>query len=75
MPTTTYKLDQDARDAMEAHTNLNIFGAVAGLLESGVIYGEHARVAAAKIIKVCHAEEQWQLRVMDKKTGRKVHRG
>lgn len=53
------------KEAMNAQTNLNIFAAVEVLLEGGTIYGR-TPAAAGKIIAICRAEQQRQLRIMDK---------
>jgi len=50
--------------AMKASSNLNIFGGVKALLEGGTISGECA--AQRKIIAICNAEMQRQLRLIDK---------
>ncbi len=50
--------------AAEAHTNLNLWGSVIALLEGGLIYGGRDR-AAKKIIKMCRAEQQAELKIYD----------
>lgn len=52
-------------EAMNAQTNLAVFGAVQSILESGAIHGP-TPAAAARIIKICLAEQQRQLRIMDR---------
>lgn len=55
-------------EAAHAHSTLNVFGAVVALLEGGLIYdgsGTGARTAA-KIIAICNAEGQRQLKRYDK---------
>ena len=49
--------------AMSARSDLNVFAAIAAILEGGTISGSNT--AAAKIIKICHVEQQRQLRLMD----------
>jgi hypothetical protein len=49
---------------MNAKSDLNIFAGVQALLEGGTVSGSNA--AAAKIIAICRAEAQRQLRLMDK---------
>jgi hypothetical protein len=59
--------------AVEAHGNLNTFGAVVSILEGGHVYGPTDKSAgrtAAQIIALCRAEQQRQLKAMDKATGR-----
>jgi hypothetical protein len=57
--------------AMIAHTHLNIFATIVTILEGGVIYGSgSADKAKIKIIAICKAEQQRQLTLMDKATGR-----
>lgn len=50
--------------AMRARSDLNIFAGIVAILEGGTISGGSA--AAAKIIKICKAEQQRQLRIMDR---------
>jgi hypothetical protein len=52
------------KEAMNAHTNLTVFSAVQALLENGLIYGPEP-AAVRKIIAICKAEQQRQLRIMD----------
>ena len=58
----------DAEKAAKAHTNLNMFACVAAMLESGCIYpvSHSANATAQKIIKLCQAEQQRQLRIYDR---------
>lgn len=51
--------------AMEAKTNLHIFGAVVALLEGGTLSG-YTGNAHARIIKICQDEQQRLLKQMDK---------
>ena len=51
--------------AAAAHTNLTMFGAVISLLESGCLYGNTPFKTAEKIIKLCKAEQQRQLRLYE----------
>lgn len=50
--------------AMRAKSDLNIFAAIVAILEGGTVSG--GNVAASRIIKMCEAEQQRQLRIMDK---------
>lgn len=53
-------------DAVEAHTNLNTFGAIVALLEGGTLYGPmRERDAAQRIIRICKTEMLLQLRKFD----------
>lgn len=52
--------------AVEAHTNLNIFGAIIAILEGGSIYGGTAQAAADAIIQRCQREQQRQLAEYDR---------
>ena len=51
--------------AMDAHTNLTIYGAIVAILEGGTLSG-NVGGAPARIIKICKAEQQRQLTLMDK---------
>jgi hypothetical protein len=53
------------RIACEAHSDLNIFAAVIAILEGGTIYTSSGYSAASKIVKLCKAETQKQLRQYD----------
>mgnify|MGYP003393084587 FL=1 len=53
-----------AREAAEAHSNLNLWGAVIALLESGLIYGGRDE-AAHEIISLCKTEQQAELKIYD----------
>ena len=57
--------DKLTRAAMDAHSNLNIFAAIAAILEGGVIYGGD-NAAAKKIIGICLKEQQRLLTLQDK---------
>lgn len=52
---------QHVLEAAQAHTNLTTFEAVVSVLEGGCVYGDNA--AARKIIKICKAEQQRQLKL------------
>lgn len=56
------------RNAAKAHTTLTVFGAVQALLEGGTIHGgnEGGGRTALRIIKLCQAEMQRQLKRYDK---------
>lgn len=59
-------------EASQAHTNLNMFAAVAEMLEGGCIYGVGtAPDTAQKIVKLCRKEQQNQLRIYDMARGGK----
>lgn len=51
--------------AMHAHTNLTVFATVVAILEGGTLSG-YSGTAAARIIRICHQEQQRQLKIMDK---------
>lgn len=57
--------DKLTKAAMDAHCNLNIFAAIVAILEGGTIYGGE-NAAAKKIIAICQAEQQRQLKLQDK---------
>ncbi len=50
----------------QAHTDLSIFSSVISLLEGGAIYTKTGHTTAARIIKICSAEAQRQLKSYDK---------
>jgi hypothetical protein len=52
--------------AAQAHTNLTVFHAIKVLLEGGTIHGAYAQKAANRIMKICDAQCQVQLRAYDK---------
>lgn len=56
-------------EALHAHTNLNLFGAIVTLLEGGHLYGGN-NAAAKRIRAICLKEQQRQLRILDKATAR-----
>lgn len=63
------KRNEHAREAAQAHSNLNTFGAVVAILEGGLVYGHgdgSAKTTANKIINICQAEMQKQLRMYDR---------
>lgn len=55
---------KDVDAAMRAKSELNTFASIVAILEGGTISGDNA--AATKIIKMCKAEQQRQLRIMDR---------
>lgn len=57
--------DKHTKAAMNAHCNLNIFAAIAAILEAGVIYGG-GNAAVKKILAICAKEQQRQLQLQDK---------
>lgn len=62
---SAYPVPSKAVDAaMCAKSDLNIFAAIDVMLEGGTVCGHNA--TASKIIKLCRAECQRQLRLMDK---------
>jgi len=61
----TYPIpSKDVDAAMRAKSHLIIFGAIVAVLEGGTISGDNA--AKNKIIKICHAEQQRQLKRMNR---------
>jgi len=56
------------REITEHHANLNLWAAVVTLLESGGLYGgdETQNRLRNKVIDLCKAEQQRQLRLMDR---------
>lgn len=62
---------KDIETAAQAHTNLNLFAAVAGILESGTVYPIGiASNTAQKIVKPCQQEQQRQLQIYDSAVSR-----
>ena len=53
-------------EATECHTDLNVFAAVQKILEGGCIYTSSGDATAGKIIKLCLAEQQRQIRRYDR---------
>lgn len=51
--------------AAQAHTDLNVFASIVSILEGGHIYMSESKEVAAKIIRICHAEQQSWLRDYD----------
>lgn len=47
------------------HTTLNTFASVVTLLEGGTVYDPAANVTAQRIIRLCHSEQQRQLKKYD----------
>jgi len=56
--------------AAEAHTNLSMYGAIISLCESGSFYTARPHNTLRKIIRMCKEQQQRELEVMDKATGR-----
>ncbi len=54
-----------ARDAAEAHTDLNTFGAVVTLLEGGHLYRSKSHATADRIIQMAKKYQQTCLRDYD----------
>lgn len=52
-------------DAMRAHTNLTVYGAIVAILEGGTLSG-NVGGTPARIIAMCQKEQQRQLTLMDK---------
>jgi hypothetical protein len=52
--------------AAEAHTDLNTFVAIVSILEGGTVYTASGKCTAAKIISLCQAESQKQIKVYDR---------
>jgi hypothetical protein len=59
------KRNEHARDAANHHSTLNTFAAIVILLEGSLTYDSESDETASKIIKLCKAETQRQLRKMD----------
>lgn len=54
--------------ATHAHTNLNTFHSIVVILEGGTLYGDESKSGnktANKIIELCKAEQQRQLKIYD----------
>jgi hypothetical protein len=51
--------------AAEAHTDLTVFGIVAGILEGGHLYRSKSQAAAEQITRICQREQQRLLREYD----------
>lgn len=60
-----------AEQAMQAHSNLNILGALMALCTSSLGVGPRMQTLEKKVIDLCKREAIAQLRLMDKATGRK----
>jgi hypothetical protein len=58
------------KEAAQAHTDLNIFHAVIGILEGGVLYTRGSRAAAERIIDICKSEAGKRLRDYDTNVAR-----
>lgn len=60
--------EEHIKNAAKAHTTLTVFGAVQALLEGGTIHGgkEGGERTALRIIKMCEAEMQRQLKRYDR---------
>lgn len=54
-----------AREAAEAHTNLNTWGSIVTICEGGHFYGSHNHKAIEKVIALCKAQMQRELRNHD----------
>jgi hypothetical protein len=54
-----------ARLAAEAHTNLNVFHALANMVEGGTLYGARPQSAAAKIVRLCRYAAAKELAAFD----------
>lgn len=55
---------QAAQKAAEAYANLNVFAAVEGMMGGGLLSPSY-NAAADRIIKICQAEMQRQVRAYD----------
>lgn len=58
-------INAHAEEAARAHTNLNTWGAVVALLESGLLYPGHSHQAVDRVIKIAKAEMQRHLKQYD----------
>ena len=60
--------------ALRAHTNLNTFAAIVAMLEGGTVYSTGINGSqdktASRIIRLCHQEQQRQLRKLDAATAK-----
>ena len=62
-----------AREAAKAESQLNVFASIQAILEGGTIDGSGtASATKAKIITLCLAEQQRQLKLYDKALGRRT---
>jgi hypothetical protein len=60
---------ENAKAAMNAQTNLSMFGAVQALMENSLLIGpsdQRGDASSARIIAICRAEMRHQLIRMDK---------
>lgn len=67
-----------AKNAAEAHTNLNFFGAVLAMLEGGLVYGNDsnsAKATARKMVTLCKTEMGKQLTIYDKQVAAAIRAG
>ncbi|NTF67728.1 hypothetical protein [Rhizobium rhizogenes] len=55
-----------AEIAANAHTDLNTFGTIVTILEGGHLYCNESQSTAARIIKMCQAQQQYLLRLYDR---------
>lgn len=54
-----------AKEAANAHANLNTWGCVVALLEGGTLSGANTYKAQQRVIKIAHAEMKKHLREHD----------
>lgn len=63
---------EKAKKAARAESQLNVFASIQAILEGGTVDGNgSANATKQKIIKLCLAEQQRQLAVLDTALGRK----
>ncbi|VVD74224.1 hypothetical protein PHO31112_00746 [Pandoraea horticolens] len=55
----------DIMNIVHAHSDLNIFGAIVGVLENGTIHRNDSYSAAQRIIAICNKEMQRLVKIYD----------
>jgi hypothetical protein len=61
---------QWAKEAAEAHTNLNVWHTLIAILEGGTLYGGRGQDSASMVINIAKAETQKELSVYDRAIGK-----
>lgn len=56
----------ELQESERHHSDLNIFAAVAAIMECGCLYTQSGQRMAGKIVKMCIREQQLQIRAYDK---------
>lgn len=59
-------IEEHAKAATRAHTDLTVFHSIIAILEGGCIYGSVANRDANKLIRACKSAAVKQLAIMDK---------